>query len=243
MQNTRRNFIRLSALLGLGSLGKFNFANGFEDEMSAPVQAVPGVYELPKLDYGFAALEPFIDARTMEIHYTKHHQAYVNKLNEAMEKEPTLKKIQLEQLLKSTKTLPESVRTAVRNQGGGHWNHSFFWKLLKKDTKPSARINGIIQNSYGSLDNFKEEFEKAANGLFGSGWVWVTNNFGTLSISTTPNQDNPLMDIAEKQGKPVIGLDVWEHAYYLKHQNKRADYVKGFWSVLNWEQAEKNLVS
>jgi Fe-Mn family superoxide dismutase len=242
MENNRRNFLRISALLGLGSFASSGIAKNFmEDALSAPVQAVPGVYELPKLDYAYDGLEPFIDAKTMEIHYSKHHQTYVNKLNEALEKEPSLKKMQLDPMLKSIKSLPESVRTAIRNHGGGHWNHSFFWKNLKKGTNPSARMMGVIQNSYGSLDNFKAEFEKAGTGLFGSGWVWVINNFGTISITTTPNQDNPLMDIAEKQGKPVIALDVWEHAYYLKHQNKRADYVKNFWSVLNWEQAEKNM--
>ncbi len=243
MKNSRRNFIKISALLGISGMAASSIAKAFtNDSTEAPVQAVPGVFELPKLAYAYDALEPFIDAKTMEIHYSKHHQTYVNKLNEALEKEVSLKKVPLDTLLKSIKTLPESVRTAIRNHGGGHWNHSFFWKNLKKETKPSPTFLALISNSFGSIENFKLEFEKAGTGLFGSGWVWLISNKGMLSITSTPNQDNPLMDVAEKQGKPIMALDIWEHAYYLKHQNKRADYVKVFWNVVNWEQAEKNLL-
>lgn len=240
--NDRRAFLKTSAALSAGlfafsKLEAMQPSEGVEEK----TQAVAGTFELPKLDYAFNALEPYIDAKTMEIHYSKHHQTYVNKLNEAMEKEPSLKKVQLEVMLKGIKTLPEGVRTAVRNHGGGHWNHSFFWKILKTGTTPSPRTLNIIQNSFGSFDLMKEQFEQAATGVFGSGWCWVINTMGTLQIVTTPNQDNPLMDIVEKQGKPLFAIDIWEHAYYLKYQNKRADYVKNFWNVVNWDQVHKNL--
>lgn len=238
--SSRRKFIKQATLLGAAAVTLPNL-KAFESKNEQNLPAKPGIYELPKLDYAFDALEPFIDAKTMEIHYSKHHQTYVNKLNEAMDKEPSLQKVKLEVMLKGIKTLPESVRNAVRNHGGGHWNHSFFWKLLKKGSNPSPQTLMIIQNSFGSIEGMKEQFEAAASGLFGSGWCWVINNMGNLSIVTTPNQDNPLMDISEKQGKPLFAIDVWEHAYYLKYQNKRADYVKNFWNILNWEQVHKNL--
>jgi Fe-Mn family superoxide dismutase len=138
-------------------------------------------------------------------------------------------------------SLPDSVKNTIRNHGGGYYNHSFFWTLLKTNTKPSAAVELAIQNSFGSMEQFKKDFEKAGSGLFGSGWVWVINQMGTLKIVTTANQDNPLMDIAEHKGKPVLALDVWEHAYYLKYQNKRADYLTAFWNVLNWDQVAQNL--
>lgn len=205
------------------------------------LKTVNGKYELPVLGYAYNALEPFIDAKTMEIHHTKHHQAYINKLNEALEKEPQLKQIPLESMFKMIQTLPDSVKNTIRNHGGGHYNHSFFWSLLKTNTKPSAATELAIQNSFGSMEQFKKDFEKAGMGLFGSGWVWVINQMGTLKIVTSANQDNPLMEIAEQKGKPVLAIDIWEHAYYLKYQNKRADYLAAFWNVLNWDQVALNL--
>lgn len=239
MEN-RREFIKVAAALGLGSL--MPRVNAFaEPGGSAHIHPNAGRFELPPLGYSFDALEPFIDAKTMELHYTKHHQAYVNKLNDAVAMDSSIKDRPVEDILKNLKYVSENVRQAVRNNGGGHWNHTFFWKLLKKNTKPGAVISGVINNSFGSMDNMKAEFEKAALSVFGSGWAWIVLNMGTMQIITTPNQDNPIMDIAEKKGHPVIALDVWEHAYYLKYQNRRPEYVQAFWNVLNWEQAEANL--
>lgn len=199
-------------------------------------------FELPPLGYAFDALEPFIDAQTMQLHYSKHHQVYVNKLNEALEKEPSLKGNTLEALIKQVGKLPELVRTAIRNHGGGHWNHTFFWALLKKGTQPGIRTTEALTTAFGSVDAFKKEFEKVSASVFGSGWAWLIIENGKLRTVSTPNQDNTLMDISPVQGRPIIGLDVWEHAYYLKYQNKRADYIQAFWNVLNWEQVEKNMI-
>ncbi|MCK6612522.1 MAG: superoxide dismutase [Bacteroidia bacterium] len=242
MENNRRNFIKTAAVLGLTGMSNPMdlFAANPELSQKSDIKPVNGKYELPALGYAYQALEPHIDAKTMEIHHTKHHQAYINKLNEALEKEPQLKSMPLETMLRDLRALPDSVRSVVRNHGGGHWNHSFFWTLLKTGTKPSPALTNMLTNSFGTVDNFKKEFEKAGTGLFGSGWVWVINQMGTLKIVTTPNQDNPLMDLAEVKGKPVMGCDVWEHAYYLKYQNKRADYLTAFWNVLNWDQVEAN---
>ena len=193
-------------------------------------------HELPKLEYAYDALEPFFDAKTMEIHHTKHHQAYVDKLNAALEKHPELQSKPVEDLIKDLNNLPDDIKTAVRNNGGGHLNHSFFWPLLKKDTAPEGSLVEAIAATFGSLDAFKEKFKAAAIGQFGSGWAWLVVNNGKLEIVSTPNQDNPITE-----GKiPVIGLDVWEHAYYLSYQNKRPDYVDAFFNILNWEQAEAN---
>lgn len=194
-------------------------------------------HELPKLEYEYDALEPFFDAKTMEIHYTKHHQAYVDKLNAALEKYPELQELSVADLLSDNLAkVPEDIKGAVRNNGGGHWNHSFFWPLLKKDTKPEGTLVDAIVAKFGSLDDFKDKFKAAAIGQFGSGWAWLVVDTGELKIMSTPNQDTPI-----SQGlKPVIGLDVWEHAYYLAYQNKRPDYIDAFFNVLNWEQAEEN---
>jgi len=193
-------------------------------------------HTLPALGYPYDALEPFIDARTMEIHHTKHHQAYVDKLNAAIEKHPELKERNVDELLRNLNDVPEDIRTAVRNHGGGHWNHSFFWQSLNKGTQPRGALKDAIVAQWGSVGKFQEEFTNAALGLFGSGWAWLVKDGGKLVIVTTPNQDCPL----SKGQAPVIGLDVWEHAYYLKHQSKRADYVKDWWNVLNWDRADKN---
>ncbi len=205
-------------------------------------------YELPKLPYAYDALEPFIDAKTMEIHYTKHHQAYVNNLNAALEEHPELAEEPLTNLLKAIETVPESIRTAVRNHGGGHANHSFFWTIMgppvsKAGSKtaiegPEGKIGEAITKSFGNFGKFKTEFSKAATGTFGSGWAWLVRDAnGKLSIMTTPNQDSPL----SKGFEPILTLDVWEHAYYLKYQNKRPDYIDAWWNVVNWKEVEKHL--
>ena len=175
-------------------------------------------FTLPPLPYDFAALEPHIDAKTMEIHHGKHHQAYVNNLNAA----------------------PESVRTAVRNNGGGHWNHSFFWQIMgpKAGGEPKGALGDAIKSSFGGFDKFKEQFAAAGGGRFGSGWAWLLNDGGKLSITSTPNQDNPLME-GKSPNSVLLGIDVWEHAYYLKYQNRRPDYIAAWWNVVNWDAVAK----
>jgi len=195
------------------------------------------IHKLPELGYAYDALEPFIDAKTMEIHITKHHQAYVNKFNTALEGNADLQSKTAEELLKDLNAVPEAIRTAVRNNGGGHVNHSMFWKLLKKDAgQPSEKLAGAINSAFGSFDEFKKKFIDAANTRFGSGWAWLVVNKGKLEITSTANQDNPI-----SEGKtPILCLDVWEHAYYLKYQNKRPDYSEAFFNVINWPEVEKN---
>ncbi|HXT15159.1 MAG TPA: superoxide dismutase [Gemmatimonadaceae bacterium] len=191
-------------------------------------------FTLPNLPYAYDALEPHIDAKTMEIHHTKHHQAYVNNLNAAIEKAPELQGKSLDELMKGINSVPESVRTAVRNNGGGHWNHSMFWEIMGpgKGGEPSGKLGDAIKSAFGDFSKFKEQFAAAGAGRFGSGWAWLVNDGGKLSITSTPNQDNPLME-----GKTaILGLDVWEHAYYLKYQNKRPDYITAWWNVVNWEK-------
>jgi Fe-Mn family superoxide dismutase len=190
-------------------------------------------FTLPALPYANDALEPSIDARTMEIHHTKHHQAYVNNLNAAIEKAPELQGKSLDDLMRGINNVPEAVRTAVRNNGGGHWNHSMFWELMGpgKGGEPTGALADAIKQSFGDFSKFKEQFAAAATGRFGSGWAWLVTDGGKLSITSTPNQDNPLMD-----GKrAVLGLDVWEHAYYLKYQNRRPEYITAWWNVVNWD--------
>jgi superoxide dismutase, Fe-Mn family len=198
-------------------------------------------YELPKLPYGYDALEPYIDAKTMEIHYTKHHQTYVTKLNEALDKHPEIADKPLEELLANLDAVPEDIRTAVRNHGGGHLNHSFFWTIMAPQgagvgKEPEGKIAEGIVATFGDVSKFKEEFVKAATGVFGSGWAWlVIGADGKLAVTSTPNQDSPLI----KKQKPLLGLDVWEHAYYLKYQNKRPDYIDAWWSVVNWNMVNE----
>jgi Fe-Mn family superoxide dismutase len=193
-------------------------------------------YELPKLPYAYDALEPYIDAKTMEIHYTKHHQTYVTKLNEALDKHPEIAEFSLKALLGNLNTVPEDIRTAVRNHGGGHSNHSFFWTIMGSATggagkEPIGRVATEIETTFGDFTQFKEAFTKTAAGVFGSGWAWlVADKEGKFMITTTANQDSPLMN----HQTPVLGLDVWEHAYYLKYQNKRPDYIDAWWNVIDW---------
>jgi superoxide dismutase, Fe-Mn family len=194
-------------------------------------------FSLPALPYANDALEPYIDARTMEIHHTKHHQAYVNNLNAAVEKAPELANKSLDDLMRGINSVPEAVRTAVRNNGGGHWNHSMFWELMgaNKGGEPTGKLAGAIKSAFGDFSKFKEQFAAAGAGRFGSGWAWLINDGGKLAITSTPNQDNPLMD-----GKTaILGLDVWEHAYYLKYQNRRPDYIAAWWNVVNWDAVSK----
>ena len=190
-------------------------------------------FELPKLPYAVDALEPYIDAQTMTIHHDKHHAAYVSNLNAALEKHPELAGKSLESLLGGLGAVPEDIRTAVRNHGGGTWNHTMFWEVMapKAGGSPAGELAKALEAAFGSFDKFKAEFEKAANGRFGSGWAWLVKSGSGLSIVSTANQDNPLSDGMQ----PVFGLDVWEHAYYLKYQNRRAEYVTNWWNVVNWD--------
>jgi len=201
------------------------------------------VYTLPKLDYSFDALEPSIDALTMEIHYAKHHQAYIDNLNKALADFPDLAEKTLEELIGDLESVSEKIRAAVRNHGGGHYNHSLFWKVMTADEKlrsyesKNLRIIAEINKVFGDMAKFKEQFSAAAMGRFGSGWAWlVVDVSGQLSVVSTANQDTPLSE----GKKPLLGLDVWEHAYYLRYQNHRKDYVDAWWSVVNWAEVEKN---
>ncbi|MBE2245950.1 MAG: superoxide dismutase [Candidatus Competibacteraceae bacterium] len=190
-------------------------------------------FELPSLPYAFDALEPYIDALTMEIHHDRHHAAYTNNLNAAI-KDSLTEKLSIESIMAEISKHP----AAIRNNGGGYFNHNLFWTVMKKqsESNPSGELLKAIERSFGTVDAFKEEFNKAAISRFGSGWAWLVYHDGGLVVTSTPNQDNPLMDIAEVKGFPILGLDVWEHAYYLKYQNKRPDYVQNFWHVINWDQ-------
>jgi Fe-Mn family superoxide dismutase len=190
-------------------------------------------FELSKLPYAYEALEPFIDAQTMNIHHTKHHQAYVTNLNAALEKHPELGGWSLDELVAKLAEVPEDIRTAVRNHGGGHWNHDLFWNIMAPNAggEPGGALGKAIETDFGSFANFKAEFEKAAMGRFGSGWAWLVEKGDKLVIVSTANQDNPLTDGL----KPLMGIDVWEHAYYLKYQNRRADYIAAWWNVVNWD--------
>lgn len=191
-------------------------------------------FKLTPLPYAFDALEPHIDARTMEIHHDKHHAAYVNNLNKALEGAPDWQKKSLDDILKSLGSVPENIRNAVRNNAGGDWNHTMFWSLMKKGGgEPKGDLAAAINSAFGAFAGLKEKFSAAGMGRFGSGWAWLLVRDGKLTIESTPNQDTPVSD----GGKPVMGLDVWEHAYYLKYQNRRADYIEAWWNVVNWDEA------
>ncbi len=196
-------------------------------------------HTLPSLPYETAALEPHIDAKTMEIHHGKHHAAYVNNLNAALDKHPNLKDRTVEDLLKNLGTLPEDIRVAVRNNGGGHVNHTMFWQIMGPDGggQPTGHAAEAITSAFGSFDALKEQMNKAGAGRFGSGWAWLVDANGRLSVESTANQDNPMME----GKKPIFGIDVWEHAYYLKYQNRRPDYLAAWWNVINWDEINKRL--
>lgn len=197
------------------------------------------MYKLPEMKYPYNALEPVIDAKTMEIHYTKHHGAYVSGLNAALEKHPNLK-LNLEEMLIDLNKVPEDIRTSVRNNGGGHHNHTLFWEILTPGGAkiPTGKLLDAINKDFGSFDNFKEVFSNAAKTRFGSGWAWLLKTNAGLKVISTPNQDAPLAE-----GRPILGLDVWEHAYYLNYQNRRPDYVNAFFSVINWDVVNKKFLA
>ena len=194
-------------------------------------------FTLPPLPYGFNALEPHIDAQTMQIHHGKHHQAYVDNLNKAIAGTEHENK-SIEELVAAA----GKISPAVRNNGGGHWNHTFFWEILAPNAggQPSGKLNDAIKQVFGSLDGLKEKMAAAGTTRFGSGWAWLIVKDGKLEVSSTPNQDNPLMDVAEVKGKPILGIDVWEHAYYLKYQNRRPEYLTNIWNVINWKKVEQH---
>jgi Fe-Mn family superoxide dismutase len=196
-------------------------------------------HTLPALPYAFYALEPHIDAQTMQIHHGKHHQAYVNNLNAALDKHSALHEKSLEALLADLNSVPDDVRNAVRNNGGGHWNHTFFWESMgpKKGGEPSGKIGDAIKSAFGDFAKMKEQFAAAATTRFGSGWAWIVSDGGKPSITSTPNQDNPLME----GKKAILGLDVWEHAYYLKYQNRRPDYITAWWNTVDWDKVASRL--
>ena len=201
-----------------------------------------GQHKLPDFPYAYDALQPHIDSTTMRIHHTAHHQAYVNNLNKALENHPAYQNWSVRYLLLKLNSLPKDIQPAVLNNGGGHYNHTFFWEIMAPagTTKMSSALENALIKNFGSVDKFKEEFEKAATGRFGSGWAWLLKKSdGTLYIESTPNQDNMLMPYNQIKGKPILALDVWEHAYYLKYQSKRAAYVQAFWNVVNWNKVSE----
>jgi Fe-Mn family superoxide dismutase len=201
-------------------------------------------HELPPLPYAKDALEPYIDTLTMEIHHDKHHNAYVTNLNKALAGNATLEARSIDALLADLAAVPEAIRIAVRNNGGGHWNHSFFWKIMAPQAggAPTGKLAADLASAFGSFDAFKEKFETAGATRFGSGWAWLVVNQGKLEVISTPNQDNPRMGkaVAGVEGKPILGVDVWEHAYYLKYQNRRPDYLKAWWNVVNWSEVARH---
>lgn len=202
-------------------------------------------YQLPALPYAYDALEPHFDAQTMEIHHSKHHQAYVNNANAVLANLPEWEKLSAEELIARLAELPENVRTPLRNNAGGHANHSLFWQILKTGTTLQGKLKATIERDFGSVEAFQAEFEKAAASRFGSGWAWLVYEDGKLKVVSTANQDSPLMGqaVSGASGYPIIGLDVWEHAYYLKFQNRRPDYIKAFWQVVNWDEAARRFES
>ena len=235
----RRKFLQQAALVTAGGFAASLTSAENIFKMEQTPQSNPNDFILPPLPYAYDALEPHIDKMTMEIHHTKHHQAYVNNLNKAL---TDLGKKDSHDSLENICKNISAYNIAVRNNAGGHFNHSMFWKLMKPNggTNPSGALSDAINSAYTSFDNFKTTFSDKAKSVFGSGWVWlVVDANKKLSIGTTANQDNPRMDISEFKGTPILGLDVWEHAYYLKNQNKRVDYISAWWNVVNWEEASR----
>lgn len=233
----KREFLKVAGLAGLAAMADPKGLFAAEGRETLLMQKAP--FTLPPLPYAPDALEPNIDKLTMEIHHDKHHGAYVKNLNDALKSSP-LASLSLEGILAKV----TAKDAAIRNNGGGHYNHSLFWTLLSpKQTSPSSKLTAAINGAFGSVDAFKEQFGDAAKKVFGSGWAWlIVKKDGKLAITSTPNQDNPLMtQLVKEAGTPILGLDVWEHAYYLKHQNKRPDYISAFWNVVNWDEVEKRL--
>lgn len=228
---TRREAIKRTALLSatMATVSTLQLSA----QPTPPAAPSGGTFKLPPLPYAFDALAPHIDAATMEIHHGKHHAAYVKNLNEAITEAPSLTKLSIEEIVRNLEKVPESVRTKVRNNGGGHLNHTLFWQMMKKNGggEPKGELSKAIDNSFGSFSKFQEKFSESATKQFGSGWAWLVVDGKNLKIESTPNQDSPL-----SQGRtPLLGIDVWEHAYYLKYQNKRADYISAFYNVINWD--------
>ena len=232
---TRREAIKTTAILAATAAA----APRALAQMAPTTAVVPVPFSLPALPYPVDALEPHIDARTMEIHHDRHHKTYVDNLNKAIAELPGGDRPNLDGLVKGLDSVPEKVRTAIRNNGGGHFNHMLFWQMMKKDGggEPKAELAKAIETAFGNFSAFKEAFGKAATTRFGSGWAWLVFNAGKLEVVSTANQDSPLMGkaVAGCEGMPLLGLDVWEHAYYLKYQNKRADYITAWWNVVNWD--------
>jgi superoxide dismutase, Fe-Mn family len=239
---TRRHALKTAALASVAcaTVSTFRIA----DAQSAPTAAASGAggpFTVPPLPYSFDALEPHIDAQTMQIHHDKHHAAYVANLNKAVAEFPDIGKKPIEDLLKDITVIPEKIRMAVRNQGGGHYNHSIFWQMMKKDGggEPSGELSKGIEKAFGSFSAFKDQFTKSAIGQFGSGWAWLVLDGGDLKIESSPNQDSPV----RVGQQPVLGLDVWEHAYYLKYQNRRPDYIAAWFNVINWDYVSQRFQS
>jgi len=239
----RRDFLKKSALLALATMGTTLVG---KEKISSIEELFKkagdgGKFTLPALPYPYDALEPFIDKQTMEIHHSKHHQAYVDKLNAELEKaDPKI--LQAPYSLENIFKVASKVSAGLKNNAGGHYNHSLFWQLLKpnagsKTNAPAGKLGEAINKDFKSFDDFKKEYSEKALKIFGSGWCWLIEQNGKLKITTTPNQDNPLMDLEKEKGKVVMALDIWEHAYYLKYQNKRADYISNWWNIANWEKA------
>lgn len=233
--NSRRDFIKKGAIIGLGGIAATLIPSSIFGAIEGQTVLGDDKFTLPSLPYGYDALEPVIDKMTMEIHHSKHHAAYVEKLNKALEGKSHEDNI--EKLCRNI----SKYDPAVRNNGGGHYNHSMFWKLMKPNGggAPTGKVAEAINSGFGSFEDFKTKFNDTALKHFGSGWAWVVVNDKKLAIGSTPNQDNPLMDISDFKGTPILGLDVWEHAYYLKHQNKRVDYINDWWKVLNWDEVNR----
>jgi len=238
----RRKFLVSTGLVGAGVLGAGSVAPGLleaarpDENTHLTLEDKSVAFTLPPLPYSFDALEPYIDAKTMEIHHDKHHGTYVTNLNKALEGHPELQGKSIDDLMKNLDAVPENIRTAVRNNGGGHWNHSLFWVWMKKGGggEPKGDLAAAINAGFGSYAGFQEKLKAAGLGRFGSGWAWLLVKDGKLTIDSTPNQDTPYL--LAGGGKAILGLDVWEHAYYLKYQNRRADYIDAWWSTVNWDR-------
>jgi len=239
---SRRRFLALSGLtIASTLLFPKNSAFGTTPPTALTAEMMPrknGMFEIAPLPYDYGALEPWIDAETMHLHHDKHYAAYTNKLNDALAKFPAYQIQSIEELLSHISSLPESIRKAVRDNGGGYYNHSLFWRMIgPESSQPTGALANAIQKTFGTLDNFKHKFAGEAAAIFGSGWTWlVIKNDGSLEIGSTSNQDNPIMaDIGGITGKPILGIDVWEHAYYLKYKNERAKYIESWWNIVNWD--------